>query len=82
MGSNCTTCINTNKYPFNDTQAIGSLPNLNVRNATVSGHSVSDIACLIDSQGAKQCADPLSFGVIESQVGLGVDLDGVLGLSP
>lgn len=48
MGSNCSTCVNSNKYPFNSTQTIGSFPNLNVRNASVSGHSVSDMACLID----------------------------------
>lgn len=83
MGSNCSTCVNSNKYPFNENQTIGVLPNLNVRNASLSGHSVSDMACLIDLNDTKQCADPLSFGVIDSQFGLAnVDLDGVLGLSP
>jgi hypothetical protein len=82
MGSNCSTCINTNKYPYNSSLAIGTFPSLNVRNTSVSGHSVKDMACLIDSQGAKQCTDMLNFGVIDTQSGIKVDIDGVLGLSP
>lgn len=82
VGKECTTCYATHRYE--NTTDVGSYPfdSKKVREIGLSGKSVLDKACLVDSANANHCIDSFRFGVITAQDVPSYDIDGVLGLRP
>ncbi|TNV79141.1 hypothetical protein FGO68_gene3759 [Halteria grandinella] len=83
VGTECSTCNATHTYT-NTSQVRESddFGSKNVRQIGLTGKSVVDKACLVDTAGVNHCINELKFGVISSQNQASINIDGVLGLRP